>query len=532
MNSNSMETNAGSWMRHRNNSAAPHSSVTTTTHDDGAGMGSPTSSFPPIGSAAVYSASATITSPSSNNNNVEQSSFWRHSSTPRSSSSNTIPLSNSIRRHSSAGGQPQQQRYFAAGADGTSSPHPSYKFRNHSYSSAGREASSGGRWKYNLLLLIVGLVLLVAPWIRHIQTHYQVRSLQNELEMLQTKQSLLQKDIQNQITTLKKIKAETTEYKTQNDNLLGQLKVHGDEYEDFDSSAYVEAEEMENNYLLRVDELEREIQRAAGRKLVHRGHGVLGSSAPMRAVVTLARDVRPEDATAALSRTLVLEMAPTHTYPHAIAYFMDMVHQRRLFDGWTFMRTATGSVLYTVPWDYQTRQFREGANMDRLEISKISTNGAPGSTLLDRMAVKELPQLPGDYPIEKYSGTSVGVVWLDSTYSCIFKTILSPRLSNRRIVFTLVMFSDHGPNFYIVLTDEINAAAVNRDEVCFAKVVEGQAILDYIADHSHHNNGVSSKTYMVGIESIRMMEAIEEDDEAIRWQPASRRTIEYRVLED
>ena len=94
------------------------------------------------------------------------------------------------------------------------------------------------------------------------------------------------------------------------------------------------------------------------------------------------------------------------------------------------------------------------------------------------------------------------------------------------------MFSDHGPNFYIVLTDDINEAAVNRDEVCFAKVVEGQAILDFIADHSHHNNGVSSKTYMVGIESIRMMEAIEENDAAIQWQPASKRTIEYRVLED
>ena len=92
------------------------------------------------------------------------------------------------------------------------------------------------------------------------------------------------------------------------------------------------------------------------------------------------------------------------------------------------------------------------------------------------------------------------------------------------------MFSDHGPNFYIVLTDEINE--VNRDEVCFAKVVEGQAILDFIADHSHHNNGVSSKTYMVGIESIRMMEAIEENDAVIQWEPASKRMIEYRVLED
>ena len=93
------------------------------------------------------------------------------------------------------------------------------------------------------------------------------------------------------------------------------------------------------------------------------------------------------------------------------------------------------------------------------------------------------------------------------------------------------MFSDHGPNFYIVLSDEINEVEVNREDVCFAKVIEGQSILDYIAD-SHHSNGNMGKTYMVGIESVRMMEAIEEDDEAMRWQPASQRKIIYKVLEE
>ena len=107
-----------------------------------------------------------------------------------------------------------------------------------------------------------------------------------------------------------------------------------------------------------------------------------------------------------------------------------------------------------------------------------------------------------------------------------------PPCSSHHFFSMLVLFSDHGPNFYIVLTDEINEAEVSREEVCFAKVIEGQAILDYIADHSHYNNGISSKTYRVGIESIRMMEAVEENDAAIQWQPASQRAIEYRVLED
>ena len=388
----SMETNVGSWMRHRNNTSAPQSGFTA---DADSSLGSPSSSLS-IGSAAVVYSSTT-----SSSINADQT---PHSSSSSSNGGDSSIHSNSVRRQSSA----SWGSSYAGGGDGTTISPSHYKFRNqHAYSSAaGRKTSSGDRRKYNGLLLIAGLFLLVAPWIRHMQTYCLIRSLQSELEALQTKQSLLQKEIKNQITTLKKIKAETSEYKTHNDNLLGQLKMHGDEFEDFDSSSYILAEELENNYLQRVDELEHEIQRASGRKLVYHGHGLLGSSAPMRAIITLASDVLPPEMTAAdgkaVPRTLVLEMAPTHTYSHAIAYFMDMVHSRRLFDGLTFMRTATGSVLYTVPWEYQTRQFRKGGSMDHFEISK--TNFEAGSTLLDRMAVKEHPQEPTDYPVGKYSG--------------------------------------------------------------------------------------------------------------------------------
>jgi len=94
-----------------------------------------------------------------------------------------------------------------------------------------------------------------------------------------------------------------------------------------------------------------------------------------------------------------------------------------------------------------------------------------------------------------------------------------------------VLFSDHGPNFYIVLSDKINEQEVNKQEVHFAKIIEGKEILDYIAEN--HHNGNFGTTFMVGIESIRMLEAIEEgDDEDTRWLPLSQRKIEYRVRED
>lgn len=80
------------------------------------------------------------------------------------------------------------------------------------------------------------------------------------------------------------------------------------------------------------------------------------------------------------------------------------------------------------------------------------------------------------------------------------------------------------------MNDKIAETAVNKLEVCFAKIVEGQAVLDYFVDRQA-SGGLSSAN-MVGIESIRMLEAIEEDKEASRWLPLNQRKIEYRVRDD
>lgn len=93
-------------------------------------------------------------------------------------------------------------------------------------------------------------------------------------------------------------------------------------------------------------------------------------------------------------------------------------------------------------------------------------------------------------------------------------------------LISTVLFSDHGPNFYIVLSDKINELEVNRDEVCFAKVIEGREILDSIADDDRRRHT------MLGIESVRMMVAVEENNAANRWLPLSQRTINYRVVEE
>lgn len=313
--------------------------------------------------------------------------------------------------------------------DGTSP----YKFRNHSRPTSkisaffaagygdGDDGDQSQRWK-NLLALAVGFLLLVAPWMRHVQVQWKVRTLQTDLEQLQHQQRQLQKEVRNQITTLQTIKTDAADYKQRNDELLGNLKARGDEYDDFDAAAYREAEEMEERYFKRVDELEREIQRAGARQLVHAGHGVLGSSAPVRAVVTLAAppattttttEVDGGDDSVRSRQQLVLELAPAHTYSHAVAYFWDMVQRRRVYDRWTLMRSAGnggGSVLYTVPMDYETKRMTDfDGTMGHFEMSREDGSVRnDGAAVLDKLAVLEHPQVESDYPIEKYSGESVG----------------------------------------------------------------------------------------------------------------------------
>lgn len=67
-----------------------------------------------------------------------------------------------------------------------------------------------------------------------------------------------------------------------------------------------------------------------------------------------------------------------------------------------------------------------------------------------------------------------------------------------------VLFIDHGPHFYINMED----SRPNKKDVCFGKVIEGQAVIDYIV--SHESDFYKSK-FMVGIESVKVIQPKEKE---------------------
>jgi len=288
--------------------------------------------------------------------------------------------------------------------EGGGSPSPHYsKYNPHS----GIFGGAAG-WK-NGVALMVGFVLFVAPWTRYIQLHWTARTMQSNLEQLQTQQRKLQKELSSQTETLKKITADTTRHKEENDVLLGNLKAFGDDFDDFDSAAYEAAEETEDAYLKRISELEKEIQRSSARQLVSHGYSLMGTAAPIRAVITLNENV------GGMGNQIVLEMAPSHTYAHAISFFFMLVQKKRFFDGLTLMRTSGSSLVYTVPIHFETKEM----SAETMQHFEMSTNGVT----LDKLTVLEYPQAEEDYPIEKYSGKCVRT-WRATVIEPILQSLL------------------------------------------------------------------------------------------------------------
>ena len=276
--------------------------------------------------------------------------------------------------------------------EGGGSPSPYYSKYNQQQ---GGGLGGAAGWR-NVVALIVGLVLFVAPWMRYIQLHWTTRTMQSNLEQLQTQQRRLQKELKGQTETLKKITADTARHKEENDVLLGNLKAFGDDFDDFDSAAYEAAEETEDAYLKRISELEKEIQRSSARQLVAHGYSLMGTAPPIRAVITLNKNV------GGIGNQIVLEMAPSHTYAHAIAFFFTLVQKKRFFDGLTLMRTSGSSLVYTVPIHFETKEM----SAETMQHFEMSSNGVT----LDKLTVLEYPQAEEDYPIEKYSGKCV-LIW-------------------------------------------------------------------------------------------------------------------------
>jgi hypothetical protein len=256
-----------------------------------------------------------------------------------------------------------------------------------------------------MLLVTAGFLLLAAPWIRHSSVQWKVSTLHKELMELQQDQRRLQSRLRSQTNTFKQVKAESVQQKNQNVALLGDLKAHGDNFEDFDSEHYAEAENMENAYFKRVDELQNEIQRSSERKLAKQGYDVWGNSNPIRVEITLNKHV------ANFGNKLVMELGPFNYLGHAIELFLMLVEHKHFYDHLTLMhRSADRAVIHTVPMDSETMQvvsnnfIRSGhpvigsaENSSPLDIKKED------DFMLHQLAMLEHAR---DYPVVKYSGKS------------------------------------------------------------------------------------------------------------------------------
>jgi hypothetical protein len=246
--------------------------------------------------------------------------------------------------------------------------------------------------------------MLAAPWIRHSTMLWKVRTLKQELSLLQKDQRRLQSRLGMQTDTLKRVKVDVEEHQTKNNALLGELKQHGDNFEDFDSAHYAEAEAIENKYFERVERLESEIQRNSQRQLARQGHyNTLSNPEVIRVEIMLQQEV------STFGNKLVMELGPTNLLGHAIELFLMLVEQKHFYDHLVLMhRSAGSSVINTVPMDSETMQivsnnFVRGGHpvIGTPEASKPVDLKMADEFMLQQLALLERTDA---YPVQKYSG--------------------------------------------------------------------------------------------------------------------------------
>ena len=302
----------------------------------------------------------------------------------------------------------------------------------------------------NKIALLIGLVLMVAPWIRHSSRRWYLSQQQDALEEKLLEQKNLASRLKRQMEALTSARDEYKQLEQNNNVLLGELKAHGDHI-NVNSAVFQNHEEQEELYLDRITDIEDEIQRGSERKL-QRQHG---GTAPVHVRVTLSQDILVDDRP--LGSTFIMETAPLDVMPVSIELFLRLVEEG-FYDGMTLLhKNGEGStLLHSVPMNSVTGQF----------IKKPLINK---TVLTEEKYERELSfaERSDDYPVLKYS----------------------------------VLFSDKGPHFYINMGYGHRSSGQNSAmarESCFARVVEGKEILDAMM------NQHAAKLDMFGIENIRI----------------------------
>ena len=166
------------------------------------------------------------------------------------------------------------------------------------------------------------MMLALAPWLYHSSAAHKLKTLQADLASTRQAQQRLLMDLQKTKKDYAKMSKEQKQQEAINNELLAQLHAKGAQELAEDaagsSAAYLEAHEMEQKYLGRIQELESALsKKSAGMAIVKYGNG------PYHVVVTLAQEPAP-----GVGKSFMLETVPITAMPLSIGHFLRLVEHQ------------------------------------------------------------------------------------------------------------------------------------------------------------------------------------------------------------
>jgi hypothetical protein len=314
---------------------------------------------------------------------------------------------------------------FASPTDSIPSSPPKYnnnnKYNPYYHRTSRYTSSSESSWPHKVLFA-GGIVLAVLPWLSHLLTVYQGHSLQRTIDQVTTEYRMLQPQFIARKKGLHTAMAETDQLQSSNDALLAQLQRAGDTFVDFNNAVYQESEQIEKGLLQRINDVEQEISRASERNLMERGHLFHRNTVEMRIVGMNGID-----------KHLVMELASTTLVPHVVDTFISLVLARH-YDGWSLLHRGLVN-----------EETLEAVRRDVQQPMGLSVVAGHNSDMHNQLA---LLQHSDEQSNIKYS----------------------------------VVFKDHGPYFYINMSDSADFSH-NHNDVVIGTVVQGREILDFMVQN-------------------------------------------------
>jgi hypothetical protein len=238
-----------------------------------------------------------------------------------------------------------------------------------------------GRMRFTICLGL-GVVLLLFPWIPSFWgTYYKTLSLRDEYQALQVAHKNLVAELKSSVDMRRTLNDQNKAAEEMNKNLLLALKDYGDNI-DPDNNLYAIAEQVEEAYVTRIDDLESVLSLWSERKLREK-YGE--TKERLRFTVTLSDSVGDNNGQKQQQNSFVIETARLDKMPYTIDFFQQMV-QDRLCDG--LVMTVKND-----PVDLIQAQIMDGSNAAK----KAQSSNTSSPTLF-------FTERSPENTLEKYSG--------------------------------------------------------------------------------------------------------------------------------